>query len=274
MSSAAPTRDIFELRSPGQLLAMAMGVVAATYLLAAGLMTFIPHARTVEILANLLGLVGLPLLYLRAHQVALTTTLRLHAPGPGQVFWLVVAAIAVLPPMLVVGEWSQRVVPPPPEYFEAIAKILPHTPTDWLVTIVSIAIIAPIGEELVFRGIVQQAARRASGGLVAALLAGVLFAVWHGQTWNLATLTVLGIFLGLVFETTGSVIACTIVHGAYNLCVLLLYTYGEQLPELDGVAGAFVATASLGLAWGAYGRLRPLRDWQGWAELRPQSERD
>lgn len=274
MSSAAPTRDIFEMRSPGQLLAMAMGVVAVTYLLAAGLMAWIGHARTVEILANLVGLIGLPWLYLRLHDVPIVPTLRLRVPGPGQLAWLVLAAIAVLPPMLVIGEWSQRVAPPPPEYFEAIEKILPHSGTDWLVAIFSITILAPFGEELVFRGIVQQAARRVAGGMVAALLAGVLFALWHGQTWNLATLAVLGIFLGLVFETTGSVLACTVLHGAYNLCVLLLYTHGEQLPALDGVAGAFVATVSLGLAWGAYGRLRPVRDWQAWVSMQPESEHD
>ena len=273
MSSAAPTRDIFELRSPGQLLAMAMGVVAATHLLAAGLMSVIGHARTVEILANLIGLVGLPLLYLRAHSVPIASTLRLNLVRPGQAAWLVLAAIALLPPMLVIGEWSQRIAPAPPEYLEAIAKIIPHSATDWLVTIVSIVIIAPLGEELVFRGIVQQAARRASNGLVAALLAGSLFAVWHGQVWNLATLTILGIFLGLVFETTGSVVACIVVHGAYNLCVLLLYTHGEQLPALDGVGGAFVATACLGVAWGAYGRLRAAHDWQGWPASQPESER-
>jgi membrane protease YdiL (CAAX protease family) len=258
----APTRDIFEIRSPGQLLAMGMGVVAVTFLLGAGFMHWLEHARTAEILANLIGLIGLPILYLRAHAVEVGPTLRVHVPTPGQIAWLAMASITLLPPLLVIGEWSQRILPPPPEYFEALQEILPHSAAQWIVTLVSVAVIAPLGEELVFRGIVQQAARRAAGGRTAAILAGLLFAVWHGQSWNLATLLVLGIFVGLVFETTGSMIACVVVHGAYNVCVLLLYTYGEQLPALEGIAGAFIATVSMGLAWGAHARLRPVRAWE------------
>ena len=263
MSTEAPSRDIFELRSPGQMLALGMGVVATAYLFAWALSQFVESSRAVEIVTNLAVLVGLPLLYLRLHDVPAIPALRLHPIRPGQALWIAVAALAVLPPLLVLGQWNQRLAPPPPEYFEMLEKIVPREGPQWVLAVISIAVIAPIGEELVFRGIVQQAARRAAGGIGAAVLAGVLFGVWHGQAWNLASLIALGVLLGLVMEATGSVVACMVLHGLYNLGVLVLYAFGEDLPPLEGAAGAFVATLSLGVAWAAYGRLRRVREWKG-----------
>lgn len=263
MTSGEEKVDLLSSRSPGQVMAMGMGAVALS-LLVAGLVFEIfgeAPAHGVSIFANLFGMIALPIGYIVWQRLDVVASLRLvPLPGP-QVLWVLGIVIAIVPSVLALGQWNQSLVPPPPEYLERVAQAMPDGGTQWIVAILAMVVVAPIAEEIVFRGMVQQAARRALGRWFSVIFTGVVFAVWHGQLWNVAALTLVGLFLGLVFEATGSLLASIAAHAAYNLVVMLIYSYGTEVPDMPPTAAAFGAACALAVAWAAYGRLRVVVPW-------------
>lgn len=81
---------------------------------------------------------------------------------------------------------------------------------------VSLVILTPIIEELIFRGVIFRGLSRTLPLWFAVGFSSVLFAIAHGQ-WNVAIDTfVLGIFLAYVTHKTGSLIPAIILHGLKN----------------------------------------------------------
>ena len=79
-------------------------------------------------------------------------------------------------------------------------------------------IAAPVVEELVFRGSIQQLAQPLGRGQAAALQA-VLFAVQHGGAAGIAYALVLGVLLGTIRQRTGRVWPGWVLHTVNNLLV-------------------------------------------------------
>jgi membrane protease YdiL (CAAX protease family) len=81
--------------------------------------------------------------------------------------------------------------------------------------------IAPLAEELLFRGFLQPLLVRSLGAVGGILCASIPFGLLHyheyGNSWRHAVLISLaGVCFGIMRHTTGSTKASTIMHGAYN----------------------------------------------------------
>jgi membrane protease YdiL (CAAX protease family) len=76
--------------------------------------------------------------------------------------------------------------------------------------------IAPIAEEVFFRGFLYQAFRNSYGVLPGALLSGLIFGAIHGEFFKLVQLAVLGVILALLFEKTRSLWPPIILHAVNN----------------------------------------------------------
>jgi membrane protease YdiL (CAAX protease family) len=103
------------------------------------------------------------------------------------------------------------------------------TPTHWepahagafAANFVVVGLLAPIVEELTFRGLGYTLLER-FGRWPAILLAGVAFALAHGLVQALPPLIVFGTCLAYLRSKTGSVYPGMILHALYNSLVLLL----------------------------------------------------
>lgn len=81
-----------------------------------------------------------------------------------------------------------------------------------VISAVALLIIAPVAEEMVFRGFIFKGIRNSSGFIVAAILSSVIFGLAHGQV-NVAIDTFcLGIFLCYLYEKTGSIWPSIALH--------------------------------------------------------------
>ena len=92
-------------------------------------------------------------------------------------------------------------------------------------------IVAPIAEELIFRGILfGRLAATKMPVLVAALISALIFAWLHGDIPSkfLATLT-LGLFLCVLYEKTGNLALCMCAHALNNIIVIFLS--GQVIPD-------------------------------------------
>lgn len=101
-------------------------------------------------------------------------------------------------------------------------------PAEVAVGVVGLAVLAPVLEELVFRGVVFATLRRRLPLAVAAVASGLLFALPHGYSWpGLAAVAWTGVVLAWAYERTGSLVPGILAHAGGNLgvsvAVLLLW---------------------------------------------------
>ncbi len=91
------------------------------------------------------------------------------------------------------------------------------------VQVLLIVIAAPISEEVCFRGMLFGGLREKLPRLGAALLAGLLFGGLHGLTGVTAVppLIFFGFVLALLYEKTGSIVPCIVLHMLNNSVALL-----------------------------------------------------
>ena len=88
------------------------------------------------------------------------------------------------------------------------------------IQIFSILVLSPLIEELYFRKILLEDLFRRIGTLWSILFTSFYFTIVHLNILSAPTLLVLGILLGIIFQTTKSVTSCFIVHAIFNLFML------------------------------------------------------
>jgi membrane protease YdiL (CAAX protease family) len=89
----------------------------------------------------------------------------------------------------------------------------------------AIAAAAGIGEELLFRGLIQGAVTSAAGPASGLFTASLLFGLAHAITGTYAVLAaVVGVYLGLLALLTGGVWVPIVVHALYDLVALTVST--------------------------------------------------
>ena len=87
---------------------------------------------------------------------------------------------------------------------------------DPFLLVVPIVVLAPIAEEIFFRGVVFNALRRESTRRWAYLGSALLFSVIHLSPVTLVPIFLLGLLLARVYERTGSLVAPIVLHATFN----------------------------------------------------------
>ena len=78
------------------------------------------------------------------------------------------------------------------------------------------AVVAPVAEEVFFRGFLYPGLKTSWGRVAAMLVSAALFAVIHGFTAVIPPIFVIGIVLVWAYEYTGSLWPPILIHGAMN----------------------------------------------------------
>ena len=112
------------------------------------------------------------------------------------------------------------------------------------------AVLAPLCEELFFRGYLQGVLSRFGAGRACAAVA-LLFALAHGLSLNLPCHVLMGMLLGVLTLRTGSVLAPLLVHMAYNAALVLLAAcgLGALFSGLTPVSGLLRLIGCAGFAY-------------------------
>lgn len=87
----------------------------------------------------------------------------------------------------------------------------------WVATAVLVLLVAPVGEEALFRGLLYPTLRRSVPTTVAVALTATLFSLLHGNLVQGSGTILLAVLLALVHEHTRSLRACIGVHLGFNL---------------------------------------------------------
>jgi hypothetical protein len=81
---------------------------------------------------------------------------------------------------------------------------------------------APVVEELMYRGLLQQGLANSLGATRAWLIAAVVFGAVHLQPVEFPGLFAFALLLGYIYRRTGRLGMCITTHMAFNACGLLL----------------------------------------------------
>lgn len=95
------------------------------------------------------------------------------------------------------------------------------TPTAALIALLATAIIAPVFEEILFRGIVQGELMKIMRPWAAILTQGVIFGAAHGVLFQSLFAGGVGIVLGIIYYKTNDIKTAMICHGIFNYAVIL-----------------------------------------------------
>ena len=96
-----------------------------------------------------------------------------------------------------------------------------------LLNLVVIALIPAIGEEMTFRGVLQQSLTRRMNPHVAIFLSAAIFSFFHFQFYGFLPRMFLGLLLGYMFYITGSLWTSILMHFVNNGASVTLYYLGN-----------------------------------------------
>lgn len=173
-------------------------------------------------------------------------------PAPGKylglkkphrtVFWIlaVVVMLVAIPMVDLLGYINQKMAfGRANEYFKTMEEqatqqikfmLNRHTPAELIKNLVFIALFAGVGEELFFRGVLQnlfiRATRNAWMGIV---IAALLFSAMHLQFFGFFPRLFLGVVLGAIYWYSGSLWAAMLAHFAYDAFMIILVYYNPSM---------------------------------------------
>ena len=151
-------------------------------------------------------------------------------------YWSAVLAVSIIIPSmlleaLIPEAWKKDIL-------EDVFKMIMQSPWGYL----QIGILAPLAEEMVFRGAIQRAAANyfEEKGVKnfqwrAILLSAVLFAGIHGNPAQIPHALLMGVLLGWMYSRSGSIIPCVIVHWVNNSIGFAQYFLFPESYEMTAI---------------------------------------
>lgn len=103
-------------------------------------------------------------------------------------------------------------------------------------------VLAPVAEELLFRGAIYRFLKGRCSTAGAMLISAVLFSLVHFNVASFPSLVVMGIFLCVAYELSGNLEVSIVFHSIFNLNSIFLIYLQPELPEL-------IPEAVFRLAW-------------------------
>jgi membrane protease YdiL (CAAX protease family) len=131
--------------------------------------------------------------------------------------------IAASVPLLAFLGWCLRTSWPPMRRLVALVEeqIGPHLVGASAGGIALLSLLAGIGEEALFRGVIQAGLAERLPELLSVGIAAVLFGVGHWVSRSYAVLAgAIGVYLGLLFLLTGNLLAPIVTHTLYDVAAL------------------------------------------------------
>ena len=129
---------------------------------------------------------------------------------------------AAYPLIIAIGQVSESMLGDDLEQQEVVEFFLNTTDGSSRVLVIVLAIVvAPVAEELIFRGYLHGVLKRFFGTGWAIFVTAALFAFVHGEPSLLAIFFVLAVCLSLSYEATGSILVPMTMHVAFNAISIL-----------------------------------------------------
>jgi uncharacterized protein len=123
-----------------------------------------------------------------------------------------------------------KVLPPPAWFWELFNKIFE---SDYGIygAFMKVVIMAPLIEELIFRGVIMHGLMRNYSKFTAVWVSALMFALFHLNPWQFPATFILGLLLGLVMLRTRNILLCILGHAINNGLVLFSIQYWNEMQQ-------------------------------------------
>ncbi len=123
------------------------------------------------------------------------------------------------------------VLPPPSWFWELFNKVFE---SDYGIygAVLKVVIIAPIIEELIFRGVIMHGLMRNYSSSTAIFSSALMFALFHLNPWQFPATFVLGLLLGFLMVRKRNILLCILGHAINNGIALFGALIGEEISFL------------------------------------------
>lgn len=157
----------------------------------------------------------------------------------------------------VINHKIDLIIPPPPWFWELFNKIF-ESDFGWFGAFFKVSILAPVIEELIFRGIIFQGLRKNYSKFTAIFMSALLFALFHLNPWQFPATFVLGLLLGWLMLRTNNILLAILGHFLNNFLVLANITWWDSIKNLGiyqlgqvqlFVIGLVISVVSVLLMW-------------------------
>jgi len=133
-----------------------------------------------------------------------------------------------------------RALLPPPQWLLKVFKELFFAQDKLLSRILLLVIIAPVTEELLFRGIILRGLLSRHRPALALVLTALLFGLLHANPWQFLSAFALGIVFGWFYLRAGSVGLCILAHAIANGLSMVATFVPWNIPGMTGTPDATV----------------------------------
>jgi len=166
----------------------------------------------------------------RVERGAPLSRLGLRRDGIGRGIGLGLVAFLAIQPLLFLAERTQffilRNAPMVPLQDTLQGMLRMRSATTLALSSFVAVLIAPVSEEMLFRGFLQPALRHWMAPAMAVLTSAAFFAAGHMDLYNMAPLFVLGLALGYLYHRTHSLVAPITLHVVFNgMTVLAIFAH-------------------------------------------------
>ncbi len=126
--------------------------------------------------------------------------------------------------IVVAGLVMQLLYPQEPTLQPFAELVMNAEGNDLILLFIMGSILAPLGEEIYFRGMAYPVFKEKWGVAVGLIVSGMFFSLLHFDILRFFPLMLGGIGLAYIYEKTGSLFSSMIAHGLWNgIMILLLY---------------------------------------------------
>jgi membrane protease YdiL (CAAX protease family) len=152
-------------------------------------------------------------------------------------FQLLGVAVCVLGACVLLSDADNvlRVLLPPPQWLQEVFEDLFLSKDRLLARVFMLVLVAPVSEELLFRGIILRGLLSRYRPSVAVTLTALLFAALHMNPWQSLSALFLGILFGWFYWRTGSVALCVLAHAIANGMSILFTLLPLDIPGMTGM---------------------------------------
>lgn len=196
----------------------------------------------------LVGFIATPLLYLRYLERKNFANLSNRSTSIVPIVLSLAAVLVVMPFMSAVIHWNAHLQLP--EFLadfelmakakeEQLAKLTAFLTNmknggEFLFTLLIIAVLPGIGEELVFRGLIQKKFSYLMNPHVAIWLSAFLFSAFHLQFYGLIPRMLLGVLFGYMYYWSGNLWLPILAHFLNNgFTLFMIYLFKEEVVSFD-----------------------------------------
>jgi membrane protease YdiL (CAAX protease family) len=123
-----------------------------------------------------------------------------------------------------------KLLPPPAWFWELFNKVF-ESDFGLLGAVLKVVIIAPIVEEMIFRGVIMHGLMKNYSKFTAVFVSALMFALFHLNPWQFPATFILGLLLGILMVRTRNIWLCIAGHAINNGLVMVSIRYWKELQD-------------------------------------------